>query len=1165
MKLSVLIPTYNHEKFIAKAIEGALAQETNFKFEILIGEDDSEDGTREICKYYAHQNPEKIRLFLNSRENVIYIDGKPTGRANLINLLKNASGKYIALCEGDDYWTDKQKLQIQYNFLEKNLDAAICFHNVQWLKDGILKNDPGLRPTDRNWFTIDDLFLYDNFIRTCSVFFRNGLFKKIPEWFYKVPYGDIALHMMNAKHGKIGLVDKTMAVYRVHRNGTYSGESPIKNITKSIHEFNIIAENLGLSDSESYKIGMVKFHYSLSNEATMAAKKIIRSISKKKKNNTNILVKHDTEIPTVSVIIPTFNRPNMLLKSIQSVLNQSFKNFEILVVNDAGTDVTSIIKNFRDERIKLKNHSRNIGLAASRNTGIKNAVGKYITYLDDDDIYYPNHLEILVNCLENTDYKVAYTDAYRVHYTNKNGIMVETHRDLPYSCDFDYERILIHNFVPVLCFMHLKSCLETTGVFDETLTSHEDWDLWIRMSRIYKFAHVRKVTAEYSWRTDGSTMTSGNRADMLLTMKAIYFKHSALVKEIPDITLLQRKNIKLLERQIIPKNKRIKFSIIIPVHNKIEYTRNCLDALFKNTPVDIIEVIVVDNNSTDGTIEYLSTITEKVKVIKNKENLGFAKASNQGAKKSLGEYLVFLNNDTEVQSEWLTTLHDVIEQDKSVAAVGSKMLFPNNKIQHAGVIIVDDQKLQDPLMAKHNYYKKNSNHPKANEISTYQALTAACLLVRRSAFETVEGFDEQYWNGYEDIDLCFKLQKRGWLLIYEPKSVVIHYESQSGPERFSRVQQNIERLHQKWLGKIIPDMIIKPNGEIIKTETGRIRPYQLEGSLNTKLDEKKLPNKKLISIIILAHNQIEYTKKCLESILKNTLEPFELIVVDNGSIDGTVEYLESEFLRKNDDVRIKIIKNSENKGFASGNNQGIATSSGDYILLLNNDVVVTPGWLERMISCCEKRPEIGIVGPRSNYVSGPQLLEPVDYNLDSLEGLNRFSKKVTTINAKKSTQLLRVVGFCMLIKRSVIDKIGGMDDRFGIGNFEDDDFSLRAALAGFESWMAEDCFVHHFGSRTFIGEKIDYRQSLQQNWKIFKEKWGLPDDLPYGSPYSISQMKVKEFNPHVHYIPLSINDENSINTFFDIRSSVEQEYSLVSSSINIKDIKTAIEEASTIC
>jgi len=115
----------------------------------------------------------------------------------------------------------------------------------------------------------------------------------------------------------------------------------------------------------------------------------------------------------------------------------------------------------------------------------------------------------------------------------------------------------------------------------------------------------------------------------------------------------------------------------------------------------------------------------------------------------------------------------------------------------------------------------------------------------------------------------------------------------------------------------------------------------------------------------------------------------------------------------------------------------------------------------------------------------------------------------------------RVVGFCMLIKREVIDKIGGLDGRFGLGNFEDDDFSLRAALAGFESWIVKDCFVHHFGSRTFAGAKIDFRESLHKNWEIFKEKWGIPSDVAYGASYDMGAVVRNGFIPEKHYCPLS--------------------------------------------
>ena len=1114
IRVSVVIPCYNYGKYLREAVESVIDQKF-LDFEIIIVNDGSTDNTKEVAEKLINEFSQ-YRIRVLNQEN----SGHPAIARN--NGIAIAKGEYILPLDADD--------QIAMTMIER----CVTLLNSNPVVDFVY--------TDRKDFDgIDQIvkarkydfsvLKYQNHISYCAMF-RKRVWENVGG--YRVTgFEDWDFWIAAGVLGHKGYyLPEPLFRYRRHDTGKYQKD---------------------LDNEECYRAQIV-----LNNPLVYSRDEILKSATILKYRRPT---KKPAQVcPLVSVVVPTYNRPILLEDAILSICNQSFQNIEIVVVNDGGDDVSKVCEKFKDVSIHYIEHDRNKGLAAARNTGINAAKGKYIAYLDDDDIFYPNHIETLIQLLEDTEYKVAYSDSYRAHFKIENGNYILTNKDLPYSFDFDPKRILVENYVPVLCFIHEKACIDEIGFFDENLSSHEDWDLWIRMSRIYNFLHIKKITSEFSWRTDGSTMTSGNRADMLLTLKAVYNKHADLVKKKKNIKLLQNENIKSLENQIKLKNLKIKCSIIIPVYNRLEYTRNCLKALFKNTPKENYEVIVVDNNSIDGTNEYLSKISKKVKIIYNKENLGFAKACNQGARMSLGEYLVFLNNDTEVQTKWLKTLVEVIEQNSSVAAVGSKMLFPDDKIQHAGVVIINDQKLPDPLVARHIYYRQDSNYPLANVMSTYQALTAACMLVRKSSFMAVGGFDENYWNGYEDIDLCFKLREKGSLLIYQPKSVVIHYESQSGPERFKRTQHNIDRLHKKWIGKIQPDLIIKPNGKIIETMSGNIKPYSIKKSVNQQIMDSIVLNNKLSSIIILTYNQIDYTKKCIDSILTNTTGPFELIVVDNGSNDGTVEYLESISFRKYADVRIKIIKNNENKGFAGGNNLGIAASIGDYIIIMNNDVVVTPGWLKRMIDCCEKRPHIGIVGPRSNYVSGPQLIESVDYNLNSLEGLNRFSEKIAKFNAKKSSRFLRVVGFCMLIKRDVIDKIGGLDDRYGIGNFEDDDFSIRAALAGFESRITEDCFVHHFGSRTFRGEKIDYRKSLQKNWKIFKEKWGLPDDLPYGSPYSISQMKVKEFNPHVHYIPLSINDENSINTSFDIRSSVEQEYSLVSSSINIKDIKTAIEK-----
>ncbi|RNC65998.1 MAG: glycosyltransferase, partial [Desulfuromonadales bacterium] len=231
--------------------------------------------------------------------------------------------------------------------------------------------------------------------------------------------------------------------------------------------------------------------------------------------------------PLVSVIVPTYNRPDMLPETLRSILAQTYPNIEIVVVNDAGADVERLVKEVAPGAAYLR-HERNKGLAGARNTGIRHASGKYIAYLDDDDLFYPEHVETLVTFLEESDCTVAYTDSYRAFQSQASGRYEVVRRELAHGVDFDYDRILVDNFVPVLCFMHEKSCIEESGYFDESLRRHEDWDLWIRMSRKFRFAHIPKVTCEFSCRVDGSGMTTGTVPMFLVTRNAIYAKYRHL-------------------------------------------------------------------------------------------------------------------------------------------------------------------------------------------------------------------------------------------------------------------------------------------------------------------------------------------------------------------------------------------------------------------------------------------------------------------------------------------------------------------------------------------------------------------------------------------------------------------------------------------------------------
>jgi GT2 family glycosyltransferase/2-polyprenyl-3-methyl-5-hydroxy-6-metoxy-1,4-benzoquinol methylase/tetratricopeptide (TPR) repeat protein len=233
----------------------------------------------------------------------------------------------------------------------------------------------------------------------------------------------------------------------------------------------------------------------------------------------------------------------------------------------------------------------------------------------------------------------------------------------------------------------------------------------------------------------------------------------------------------------------------------------------------------------------------------------------------------------------------------------------------------------------------------------------------------------------------------------------------------------------------------------------------------------------MTSIVIVTWNELHVTRQCVESVLFRTDESFELIFVDNGSTDGTPDYLETV-------PNATVIRNSQNRGFAPSVNQGIAASSGDQILLLNNDCVVTTGWLTGLLEALMDRSENGLVGPVSNNVSGPQQI-PITYN--DLGGLDGFAWQQRTHRELSLTD--RLVGFCLLVKREVIDRIGVLDERFEVGCFEDDDFCRRANDAGYQALIVRNVFVHHFGSVTFKAAGVDFAAVMRKNELKYREKW----------------------------------------------------------------------------
>lgn len=721
-------------------------------------------------------------------------------------------------------------------------------------------------------------------------------------------------------------------------------------------------------------------------------------------------------------------------------------------------------------------------------------------------------------------------------------------------------------------------------------------------------------------------------------------------------------------------------SIIIPVFNKCDLTMQCLKALAEATTKTPHEIIVVDNASSDATPKRLAEIRmSNLRVIRNETNRGFAGACNQGAAAAKGKFFLFLNNDTIPVQGWLEPLVEEMRANANVAMAGSKLLYESGQVQHAGVAFA--RETRSPF---HPHRLLRMDDPRVNVRRELQAVTAACVLIRPKAFQDCGGFKEDYRNGYEDLDLCLEIRKRGGVIVYQPKSIVIHLESQTpgrmkfdnenralffsrwndtiladedayyfdggmriigrkeanseearltrfasdaekrqwsvvaqcqrlaAARKFDEAKQTLSAVDswppdaavRRWAGALcqhfnLPEVAAKhyqtalqlsntptlraqtdfapaagiapakweamaragfralKNGDLVAAQTAletallrgappnlvlpgwrfavqdtnatdaalthhaltamprvdavtanalQATPVPVRNAAATTVAtgaepaQAKVPAP-LASIIILALNQLEHTKKCVESLVAFTRDPFELILVDNGSTDATAEYFAKlRSLHGN----IKVITNRGNRGFAGGNNQGLAIAQGEVLVLLNNDTIVTPGWLEGLTAPLLADKSIGLTGPVSNRVSGAQQI-PTSYADD--EAMLQFARTWTAQSAGQIQSANRLVGFCLAFRRDVLEAIGGLDEKFGSGNFEDDDFCLRAKFAGFSSRIARGVFIHHTGSQTFKGAKIDYRDAMLRNWNYFISKWqfGATASIERGYPIPSSK------------------------------------------------------------
>lgn len=621
--ISIVIPTYNRACYISEAIESVIKQNCQH-VEILIIDDGSEDDT---C--------EKVKTF--PAERVRYICKEHSGAAASRNRgIRESRGEFILWLDSDDVLFP-QTLSMYLKLIKEYPDVDVFYGNLL-VTDEKLRVWGKIKYEDwygRNPELLSRMFFVNSIPNGGSIvrkkcFERIGMFdetfkrahdyefwtrlapvakfKKAEGWVLKWRW-----HSGNMSSGSVNIdqsydikVVKSMLERYTLRElfPKINFDQMLPKTAEGLAYWNAAQRFIALKDFES-ALEYLQFSYqrypSGPNTLEMI-ERLRKQVKKNKRNGATLLnsnssqtditlksitgnskeqgrIEHGASSPVVTVIIPTHNRPDFLVSTLRSVLDQTFQNFEIIVVNDSGMDVGDIVQWLnRGNKISYVRHPYNQGLAAARNTGIKLARGKYLAYIDDDDLYYSDHLETLVNFLENNEYKAAYTDAYRAHKIMESGLYRITKKDVPYSYDFDYQRILSTNFIPSLCVMHEKQCLDTVGYFDENLNRHEDWDLWLRLSLKFRIAHIKKITCEFSWRKDGTSMSSGSKAEFRKTYEKVCDKHYNICKDIPGVMKEQKKMrsmhyyaeaVDLAEQKLVLKAmEAVKKSLDIDCQNK---------------------------------------------------------------------------------------------------------------------------------------------------------------------------------------------------------------------------------------------------------------------------------------------------------------------------------------------------------------------------------------------------------------------------------------------------------------------------------------------------------------------------------------------------------------------------------------------------------------------
>jgi len=529
--------------------------------------------------------------------------------------------------------------------------------------------------------------------------------------------------------------------------------------------------------------------------------------------------------PLISVLMPVYNVPvNLLRETIDSVLAQLYSHFELCIADDASPDaeVKAVLEAYarRDDRIKVVFREKNGHISAASNTALAMATGRFVALLDHDDLLPPHALYwVAVEVLQHPDTEIVYSDEDKINESGKR-------LDHYFKPDWNPQLALSQNFVSHLGVYRTET-LRQIGGFREGYEGSQDYDLMLRMTARAQPTQIRHIPSIlYHWRVrPGSTALGHSEKD---------YAWDAGRRAIEDY--LASQGVKAaVTRSTSPVFYRVhyalpdpapKVSVIIPTRDHGFLLRRCVESLLKLTAYKNYEVIVVDNGSSESAaVSYLDELRSRdgYRVLSFSEPFNYSAMNNMAATLAGGDVLCLLNNDTEVISaNWMEEMLGCLMQ-RNVGVVGARLLYSNNTVQHAGVILAGEARI---ALHAHAFIPREERGyvGRATLAQDFTAVTGACMMVRRAVFTELGGLDEENLAvAFNDVDFCLRAREAGWRVVYTPYAELYHHESATrGWKRSDDSKAQMRReagyMRKRWRHALRYDPAYNPNLNLDKAD-----------------------------------------------------------------------------------------------------------------------------------------------------------------------------------------------------------------------------------------------------------------------------------------------------------------------------------------------------------